>query len=75
MMLEKSNRESPTAFLMRVMEDFSQAEPVKVVVIFTAEDGSLQVSTNKIERTATIGMLVQAQQLILNDWLLNKRET
>lgn len=72
-MLEEEDRQNPTEFLMKVMEDFGLSEPVKVVVIFTAEDGSLQVSTNRIDRTSVIGMLVQAQQLILNDWMLNKK--
>lgn len=69
MMLEEHGNESPTDFLMRILQDFSTDEPTKVVVIFTTESGALQVSTNKLERSTTIGLLVEAQNMIVHDWL------
>jgi hypothetical protein len=55
-----------TEFLMKVMEEFHEAEPLNMAIIYSDEAGNLKLRLNHGDRCITLGMLQLAMNIVLS---------
>jgi hypothetical protein len=62
--------ESPSALLMRCLEDFGESEATLCCVIFRQEDGSVNWRANQdCNASEVIGLLTCVRATLMHDWI------
>jgi hypothetical protein len=64
---EQDSRRTPSATLMKAMEEFGKSEPIDCLVVWIDESGEIAWSQSTRSRAILIGMLDMVREMTMHD--------